>query len=65
MYKLSLSDSWITQIDTSNQQTMRKVEGHTFISFGDLIISIGGCNPLEEICNNEMWVYKVLSDQEE
>lgn len=44
---------------------MRKVEGHTMIAFGDTLLSIGGCNPLEEICYDDIWAFKTISDQEE
>lgn len=65
MYKLTLSDSWIKQIERGNESKMPRVEGHTMIAFGDMLISIGGCNPIEDKCTDQVWAYKVLDASEE
>lgn len=64
MYKLSLSDSWITPVETPIPD-LPAVEGHTLVTFGDLLIRIGGCNPIENSCYNDIWAYKMLDSDEE
>lgn len=33
--------------------------------FGDVLISIGGCNPLKETCESNLMAYKVMTNDEE
>ena len=60
IFKISLSDSWSTQLDT----LIDPREGATLTPFGDTLISFGGCDALEGICYNDIEVYRTLSEDD-
>ena len=66
LYEISFNDFWIHKVGKSSKANKGYAkEGHSLIAFGDLIISIGGCDSEREKCYDSTQVMKVIDTKDE
>ncbi|CDW87459.1 kelch motif family [Stylonychia lemnae] len=62
LYQLTLKDQWMKKVELKNEISPR--EGHQLVSFGSLVLSIGGCDSIKEQCNNDILVMQTLKESD-